>query len=198
MGTNVFAGTGGGVFLSTNSGANWTPVTSGLTKSVYALLVSGTNLLAGTQSGVYRSSNNGTSWTAANTGLGNSVYSLSANATYFFAGARGAVWRRPLTEILTSVQPTWSRQPATFVLRQNYPDPFNPGTTIEFELPEASQVTLNVYDVVGRLVAALIDERREAGVHQVRFDGSNLASGVYFYRLQAGSYVSTRKLLLLR
>jgi len=198
IGTNIFAGTGGGVFLSTNSGTHWTPVTSGLTKSVYALLVSGTNLLAGTQSGVYRSSNNGTSWTAVNSGLGNSVYALSANGTYLFAGARGSVWRRPLSEILTSVQPPWSQQPEAFVLDQNYPNPFNPSTTIKYELPTSSMVRLSVYDLLGREVSVLVNERKAAGSYEVKFDGSNLASGVYFYRLQAGSYVNTKKLLLLR
>ena len=198
IGTNIFAGTGGGVFLSTSSGTHWTPVTSGLTKSVYALLVSGTNLLAGTQNGVYRSSNNGTSWTAVNSGLGNSVYALSANGTYLFAGARGSVWRRPLSEILTSVQPPWSQQPDAFVLDQNYPNPFNPATTIRYSLPYKSQVLMTVYNALGQHVATLVRGLQDAGSYEVKFDGSELASGVYFYRLQAGSYVNTKKLLLLR
>ena len=198
IGTNIFAGTGGGVFLSTNSGTHWTPVTSGLTKSVYALLVSGTNLLAGTQNGVYRSSNNGTSWTAVNSGLGNSVYALSANGTYLFAGARGAVWRRPLSEILTSVEPPWSRQPDAFVLHQNYPNPFNPSTTIRYDLPRKSQIHLTVYNTLGQQVATLVQGQQDAGSYEVKFDGSALASGVYFHRLQAGTYVDTETLLLLR
>ena len=198
IGTNIFAGTGGGVFLSTNSGTHWTPVTSGLTKSVYALLVSGTNLLAGTQNGVYRTSNNGTSWTAVNSGLGNSVYALSANGTYLFAGARGAVWRRPLSEILTSVEPPWSRQPDAFVLHQNYPNPFNPSTTIRYDLPRKSQIHLTVYNTLGQQVATLVQGQQDAGSYEVKFDGSALASGVYFHRLQAGTYVDTETLLLLR
>ena len=88
--------------------------------------------------------------------------------------------------------------PARYSLGQNYPNPFNPSTTIKFELPKSSHVTLSVYDILGRQVSVLINERRDAGLHEVKFDAASLASGVYFYRLQAGSYVQTRKLLILK
>jgi hypothetical protein len=88
--------------------------------------------------------------------------------------------------------------PTEFALRQNYPNPFNPSTTIRFELPKTSHVSLTVYDVLGREVVMLVQDEKDAGVHEVRFDGSNLASGVYFYRLQAGDFVRTNKLVILR
>ena len=84
------------------------------------------------------------------------------------------------------------------MLHQNYPNPFNPTTTIKFELPKASQVNLTVSDILGREVSVLVNERRDAGVHEARFDGSSLASGVYFYRIQAGSFIETKSLLLLK
>jgi hypothetical protein len=83
-------------------------------------------------------------------------------------------------------------------LSQNYPNPFNPNTTIKYELPGASQVSLSVFDILGRQVSVLVNERRAAGVYEVKFDGSALASGVYFYRLQTGSFVDTKRLLLLK
>jgi len=83
-------------------------------------------------------------------------------------------------------------------MSQNYPNPFNPSTTIRYELPRTSRVTLTVYDVLGQQVSVLVNERKDAGVHEVSFDGSNLASGVYFYRIQAGDFVQTHRLLLLK
>ena len=90
------------------------------------------------------------------------------------------------------------RVPEQFSLRQNYPNPFNPSTTIRYELPNSSMVRLSAYDILGREVGVLVNERKNAGSYDVKFDGSKLASGVYFYRLQAGDFVQTRKLLLLR
>jgi len=88
--------------------------------------------------------------------------------------------------------------PSHYALSQNYPNPFNPSTTIKFELPKASQVNLTVFDILGREVSVLVNERREAGVHEVKFDGSKLASGVYVYRLQAGGFVQSKRLVLLK
>ena len=85
-----------------------------------------------------------------------------------------------------------------FSLGQNYPNPFNPTTVISYQLPAASDVRLVVYDVLGREVAVLVNERKTPGSYEVKFDGSGLTSGVYLYRLTAGSFVQTRKLLLLR
>jgi len=76
--------------------------------------------------------------------------------------------------------------------------PFHPSTTIRFELPRTSYVRLMVYDMLGREVSMLVNEKRDAGVHEVKVDGSSLASGVYPYRLQAGDFLQTCKLLLLR
>lgn len=86
--------------------------------------------------------------------------------------------------------------PTRFSLSQNYPNPFNPSTAIGYELSAVSCVTLKVYDVLGREVASLADENKPAGSYIVRFDGGDIASGVYVYRLFAGSFVATRKLVL--
>jgi hypothetical protein len=88
--------------------------------------------------------------------------------------------------------------PGQVVLKQNYPNPFNPSTTIRFELAKTSHVSLSVYDMLGRQVSVLVNDRKEAGYHEVKFDGNGLSSGVYFYRLTAGTFVETKKLLLVR
>ena len=89
-----------------------------------------------------------------------------------------------------------STAPASFVLRQNYPNPFNPSTTIAFDLPRRTSVRLSVYDPLGRQVLTMLQGEKEAGSYTVTFDGSLLASGIYIYRLQAGSFVQSRKMLL--
>jgi hypothetical protein len=88
--------------------------------------------------------------------------------------------------------------PTSFALFDNYPNPFNPSTTIRYGLPRGSKVTLIVYNALGQEVATLVNEAQEAGYHEVRFDASGLASGAYFYRLQAAGLTLTKKLLLLR
>jgi hypothetical protein len=88
--------------------------------------------------------------------------------------------------------------PKSFALRDNYPNPFNPSTTISFELPKPSDVRLSVYDVLGREVSVLVNERKGVGVHKVKFDASGLPSGAYFCRLRAGDFMATRKLMLLK
>ena len=93
--------------------------------------------------------------------------------------------------------------PSAFSLNQNYPNPFNPVTTISFSLPEATDVTLDVFNIMGQKVATLVNGPMEAGEHQIQWDGKvegsgSVATGVYFYRLQAGEFVETKKMLLLK
>jgi len=88
--------------------------------------------------------------------------------------------------------------PLEFTLFQNYPNPFNPATTIRYSLPGRAHVTLSVYNTLGQEVARLINGECSAGIHDVQFSASGLASGVYFYRIQAGSFVQTRKLLFMK
>lgn len=88
--------------------------------------------------------------------------------------------------------------PTSYDLKQNYPNPFNPTTKIAFDLPEASDVELTVFDMLGRKVATLVNERMTAGQHNFNFDASRLASGMYIYRIDAGSFTSTRKMMLIK
>jgi hypothetical protein len=88
--------------------------------------------------------------------------------------------------------------PESFFVDQNYPNPFNPATTIRFGLPATSQVSVNVYNILGQRVAALFDGVKDAGVHELHFDASNLGSGVYLYRIQAGESVQTKQMMLVK
>ncbi len=88
--------------------------------------------------------------------------------------------------------------PENYTLYQNYPNPFNPSTTIKYSIPQASFVTLKIYDILGREVTSLVNGDKPAGTYNVEFRGSNLSSGVYFYRLQAGSFTQTKKFILMK
>lgn len=91
-----------------------------------------------------------------------------------------------------------ANRPSRFTLHQNYPNPFNPATVVSFQLPVASTVSLKLYDILGREVATLVSEILPAGNHSRQWNASGCASGVYYYRLEAGSFIETRKLLLLK
>ncbi len=91
-----------------------------------------------------------------------------------------------------------SELPSDFVLFQNYPNPFNPSTTIQFALPQPGKVSLRIYNLLGREVALLVDDKLPAGIHRVVFDAKGLSSGLYFYRLQAGDFSQVQRLTLLK
>jgi hypothetical protein len=88
--------------------------------------------------------------------------------------------------------------PTKFALMQNYPNPFNPTTSIAYELPITAKVVLKVYDVLGREVATLVNQVQAAGRYVQPFNASGLSSGIYFYRLQAGNFVETKKMMLVK
>jgi hypothetical protein len=100
--------------------------------------------------------------------------------------------------ISTSVNTLRADIPSAFALEQNYPNPFNPSTTFRFLLPKAANVSLKIFNGLGQIVASLMDEPKEAGSYQVQWNASKVPSGIYFYRLQAGAFVETKKMVLLK
>jgi len=91
-----------------------------------------------------------------------------------------------------------STKPIVFCLFQNYPNPFNPSTTIQYSIKERTPVQLMLYDILGREVEVLINEEQVSGYYKVNFNAGKLASGIYFYRLKAGDFVETKKMLLIK
>ena len=208
--TMMLAGTWySGIFLSSNNGISWMPANTGITdNSIGSSTVSGTNIFAGTAHGVFLTTNNGANWSDISGSLINSsVSALTVSDSSLFAGTTSGVWKRPLSEIVTSVRTPSPSIPARYAMMQNYPNPFNPTTTISYQLPAQSRVTLKIFDVLGREVATLVDGIQEPGYKTASFNAGKLASGVYYYRLHVrqtdggsstGSYVDTKKLLLLK
>jgi len=116
---------------------------------------------------------------------------------YVYAGTQyGRLFRT--TQPTTSVPNPDGEEPKQFTLEQNYPNPFNPTTTIRFSVPNTSRVTLRIFTVLGEETATLASERLLAGSYTRQWNPTNVASGVYFYRLTSGSSTETKKLLLLR
>jgi len=189
MGSTILAGTRSGIFRSTDSGSHWEHVNMGLpSTSVTVLTAIGNNFFTGTTAGIVVSSDSGATWTNVMSGTAMwYVQTLISDGTYLFSGSRHTgVWRRPLSEMVTSVQEEQFGLPTIIRLEQNYPNPFNPITTIQFSIPNPAFVTLKVYDLLGREVCVLVNEKKAPGSYEVTFDGTGLSSGVYFYRLQAG------------
>jgi len=121
--------------------------------------------------------------------------SITATATDVFGNT--SEFSLPVTAAATGVA-SHEDIPHETVLMQNYPNPFNPSTRIRYGLPSRSHVTLTVFNTLSQRVATLVDDNQEAGYYEVRFDGKDLSSGVYLYRIQAGDFVRTRKLLLVK
>ena len=119
----------------------------------------------------------------------------STNGDTVHAGSTFKLDDLALTGTAAGIE-TVPEAPLTYTLAQNYPNPFNPSTSISYQLKSAGQVRLSVYDIRGREVAVLVDGMQTQGPHEVRFDGSGLASGVYIYRLQAGTFVEQKKMVL--
>ncbi|MCX6160250.1 MAG: T9SS type A sorting domain-containing protein [Ignavibacteriae bacterium] len=186
-----------GTYMSTNNGLTWARTLGYLS---YCFALSGTYVFAGTENGVYLSTDYGLNWIQKNQGFINvyppSVHALLIANNYIFAGSGSSVWRRPYIDII-NVQNISTETPAGFSLQQNYPNPFNPVTRIRYDLPSAGVVRLAVYDVMGREVETLVNERQAAGSYEATFDGSRFASGVYFYRLTEG-FGETKRMTLIK
>jgi len=96
------------------------------------------------------------------------------------------------------VEENEAKLPTEYALNQNYPNPFNPSTVISYALPKQEMVTLSIYNILGEEVAELVNEMQSAGNYKVNFDASKLSTGAYIYRLQAGNFIQTKKMLLLK
>jgi len=190
-----------GVFSSSNNGTNWTQtvlnnfsVLSFTTNSIY-IFAGATSYNSG---GVYLSSNNGVNWILRNQGLNPfDIWSLITTSQYIFAGTDSSVWRRSLSEII-GIKNTGTNIPNNYSLSQNYPNPFNPKTIIRFQIKDLKFVTLKVYDILGKEVATLVNEKINSGKYEVTFDGSNQPSGIYFYKLETENFTDIKKMVLIK
>jgi len=206
-GSAIYAGTQfSGLYNTLNNGTNWTQVSATL-GAINSLVNQETYYFAGRDlnAGVWLSSNGGSTWVERNQGFPGvpSVMAVCYHNGFMFAAAYGlSIWRRGYSEIIapTSVYNVSNEVPDKFSLSQNYPNPFNPSTRINYELKITNYVTLKVFDLQGKEVASLVNERQSAGSYAVDFNTSDfsLPSGIYFYTLNAGEFTETRKMILIK
>jgi len=204
--TGTAVGAQGTIRRTTNGGVTWTGQSSGTLNPLQGVSFTdantGTAVGLTTQSGtILRTTNGGGTWVSQSTRIASQLFGVSftdAN-TGTAVGFDGTIVRTTTGGVV------WVKEdgigaggkPEQSSLQQNYPNPFNPSTTIRYALPVRSHVTLTIYNPLGQQVSTLVEDEQEEGSHEVQFDASGLPSGMYLYRLTAGSFVQTRKLLLL-
>jgi hypothetical protein len=159
----------------------------------------GNNLFLGTYDGMRLSTDGGKTWRTFNEQLTTSTIACldydAVNKVLYAGTQNGGVYRRVLGTA-SAVQN--DATPARFALEQNYPNPFNPTTTIRFSVPEQSWYRLTVQNLLGQQVACLVNGMMAAGSYSVQFDGQNLTSGAYFYRLERGPSILTKKMIIIK
>ncbi len=201
IGSTIYIAMDGGVYASSDNGDIWS--NKGLNYlNPYAICSFGTNLFAGVSgNGVYLSTDSGAGWESVSEGLPAPIYPqefVASGDKIFLSAWYEGLFERPLSELVTSVEDSRNGVPINFYLYQNFPNPFNPTTNIEYQIPGREFVTLEVYDVLGNEVAILVNEEKPGGNYTTKFEGNNLSSGIYFYQLKAGSFSSIKKMILLK
>jgi len=173
--------------------------------NINSLTIDGSsNIWIGTGYGLAQCDTSGTIWTVYNTSnsglLDNYISSLAIDGggNKWIGTIQGGIAVFNGTGIIKKIVKPNNNVPGKIVLLQNYPNPFNPTTTINYSIPKSGLVTIKVYDVLGKEVRTLVNEEKTAGNYSVQFNGNNLSSGIYFYRMQSDNLSQTKKLILLK
>jgi len=197
-----------GFFKSTNGGIDWIPMNSGLTNfDIFSICIHPVYtemIFVGSLEGVFYSVNGGGEWHTMSEGLPSiEVISLAVDTLNLYAGLRDfeGAYKMELDPTALEIEPF--KKPSNISVLRNFPNPFNPSTTIEYELPEHSDVLLTIYDIAGREVQTLVSKAQPVGSYKASWNGTNqdgkqVAGGMYFARLQAGEYSSVVKMVYLR
>lgn len=191
----------GQIFKTTNGGLNWQGVSStfGIAKIQFTDNTNGYGLAANNTAGnglLIRTDDGGNSWSVFTTPLDslNGMHFISATLGYA-VGVRGRILRYGFPIGITNIS---SEVPEKYSLYQNYPNPFNPSTVIRFQVTGNSDVVIKVFDINGKEVKTMVNERMNAGTYEVNFEGTGLTSGVYFYRMTAGNFNETKRMILMK
>lgn len=188
-------------------GSDWTMLAGLPTDDIRALATNSGILYIGTsENGVLVSEDGGNTWIELNDGLGNlsiNVLAISdSEPKVIYAGTDSGVWSRSAVLSIKSFDVV-KGIPSQFELEQNYPNPFNPSTTIKYGLEKDSQIKVEIYDISGKLISTLLNNNQTQGWHSVIWNGNDdfgnpVSAGIYLYKIQAGDFVQTKKMLLLK
>ena len=205
QGTAIFLGTmGQGLFRSLDNGVSWSNSEHGEGYYVSSISIFDSIVFVLDGESVYYSPDFGDSWFPITLPHPYPFYftDITIQGGYLFGATdKYGVWKRPISSII-GIRNISSSNPKYFRLHQNFPNPFNPVTKIRFDIPVSNNdkgiTKLTIYDILGRQVTALVNQQLTPGSYEVDWHGENFASGIYFYRLEAGNYVDVKKMILLK
>ncbi len=195
-----FGGTNSGLYSLPYGSSNWTKDIDNFYTSEVAYNPNNPSEIYSSSfnAGIYRSTDGGNSWNSISNSLPYSISdAVCFDSNKVFAAFRNAgIWET--NSLITGIKNENGKLPSTFSLSQNFPNPFNPTTTINYSIPKSSFVSIKVYDLLGKEVATIVNEEKTAGNYSVTFNANKFSSGIYFYRMQSGKYAEAKKLILLK
>lgn len=202
LNNGFIVGTDGTVLKTTDSGFNWQLQDIGIFNNLFGICFSSESngLIVGEFGTILRTTDSGKTWGKEVSNTSSDLYGVSIRDSIgIIVGKNGTVLRKMDPTFIDSTETDSTLKiPSEYYLSQNYPNPFNPSTNIKYSILRQSFVTLKIYDLLGREAATLVNEEKPTGIYEIEFDGSNLSSGVYFYRLKTNEYAKTKKMILLR
>ena len=200
--TGTAVGGSGTILRTTDGGTSWISQSSGTINDLFG--VSFTDAYRGTAVGregtILRTSNGGTTWTLQTSGTTNQLIGVSFTDVYTGTtiGEGGTILRTTGGGVTFGGEENLNVIPHNYFLSNNFPNPFNPSTKIRYSISHLSQVQIKVYDILGKEIETLVNEEKSTGTYEVTWYAENLPSGVYFYQMKAGSYINTKKMILLK
>ena len=191
------------IFKTTDGGYNWFTATDQISRGITCIFFNSVNIgyASANYGSILKTTDGGYNWVDQREGIGgptlNYICFTDPNTGYA-VGGNGLILKTTNAGEPIGIKPISSQIPREYSLSQNYPNPFNPITKIKYQIPKNSFVSLRIFDLLGNEVAILVNENKKAGYYEVNFDGTNYASGVYFYRIEAESFVNFKKMMLIK
>jgi hypothetical protein len=190
------------ILKTTDAGTTWITVLNHTLEVLEGVSFNNSEIgiVVGMDGTILRSSNGGYTWTTQPSGTPANLYSVFCidENTVTIVGSGGTILNNTKGGVTFVQESPIFRKPAEYFLSYNYPNPFNPNTKIIYSVPQISNVSIKIYDVLGTEIETLVNETKAAGTYELTWNAGNLPSGVYFYRLEAGEVNQIKKMILLR